>query len=249
MVRRRSDTRLGELVECAARVFTTRGYRRAQMADVAAAMGVAPGTLYLYVESKEALFHFLVERGWTDDLATPELPIATPAAAATLELLRRRLAAAMRLPRLEAALRGPVPRDVAAELAAIVRELYGMVARYRLGIRLLERSALDWPELAAVLYGEARAGLFASLEAYLRARIAAGRVRPVPDVGAAARLVNESVAWFAMHRYGDPHSAGLDDRLAEDTVVDAMVHALVVPRPSRRSAARRTRAPQRRPGR
>lgn len=226
MVRRRPDSRLAELVESAARVFTVRGYRRTQMADVAAAMGVAPGTLYLYVESKEALFHFLVERGWTDELVAPELPIRTQPAAATLGLLRDRLATAMRLPRLEAALRGPVPRDATAELAGIVRELYDMVARYRVGIRLLERSALDWPELAGILYGDARASLFAALEAYLRTRIEAGRFRAVPDVAGMARLVNESVAWFAMHRYADPHSAGLDDRLAEETVVHTLVSAL-----------------------
>lgn len=234
MVRRRPETRLEALLESAARVFTARGYRRTQMADVAAAMGIAAGTLYLYVESKEALFHCLVERGWTDEVTAPELPIRTPSAAATLAAVRERLTAAMHLPRLEAALRGPIPRDTAAEFADIVRELYAMVSRYRLGIRLLERSALDWPELAEVLYGDTRARLFASLEEYVRSRIAAGGFRPVPDVPSAARLINESVAWFAMHRFGDPHSADLDDRLAAETVVDTLVHAFTKPAPRRR---------------
>ena len=50
------ESRLQDLLECATRVFLEQGYRRTQITDVAAALGVAKGTVYLYVESKEALF-------------------------------------------------------------------------------------------------------------------------------------------------------------------------------------------------
>ena len=50
------DDRLAKLVDCATEVFIAQGYQRTQMADVAKALGVAKGTLYLYVESKDALF-------------------------------------------------------------------------------------------------------------------------------------------------------------------------------------------------
>ena len=56
MARQIPDDRLAQLLEAATGVFIEQGYRRTQMADVAAALGVAKGTLYLYVESKEALF-------------------------------------------------------------------------------------------------------------------------------------------------------------------------------------------------
>ena len=56
MARRTPPERLTRLVECATRVFIEQGYRRTQMADIAEALGVAKGTLYLYVESKDALF-------------------------------------------------------------------------------------------------------------------------------------------------------------------------------------------------
>ena len=45
-----------QLIDVATRVFVAEGYRRTQMEDVAAALGVAKGTLYGYVESKAALF-------------------------------------------------------------------------------------------------------------------------------------------------------------------------------------------------
>lgn len=57
MPRRIPENRLKDLLECATRVFIDQGYRRAQMADVASALGVAKGTPYLYVESTANLDH------------------------------------------------------------------------------------------------------------------------------------------------------------------------------------------------
>src|SRR5262249_62102268 len=56
MPRRTPEDRLEQLVECATRIFIEQGYAHTQMADVAAALGVAKGTVYLSVESKEAPF-------------------------------------------------------------------------------------------------------------------------------------------------------------------------------------------------
>jgi AcrR family transcriptional regulator len=53
--RRAPENRFGDLVQAAVQVFIAQGYRLTQMSDVAAAMGVAKGTVYLYVKSKEAL--------------------------------------------------------------------------------------------------------------------------------------------------------------------------------------------------
>src|SRR5215470_12523666 len=125
MARQRSPERLDQLITCAARVFSERGYRRAQMADVAAAMGVAPGTLYLYVESKEALFDLVVQRAFVrNEEPLPALPLPTPKAGQTVEHLRHRIEREWQTPLLDAALRRRQPVDVEEELRGIVRELY-----------------------------------------------------------------------------------------------------------------------------
>jgi AcrR family transcriptional regulator len=51
-------------------VFSRRGYRRTQMAEVAREMGVSPGNLYNYAEGKDALFHLVLRRGWASDRAS-----------------------------------------------------------------------------------------------------------------------------------------------------------------------------------
>jgi hypothetical protein len=89
--------------------------------------------------------------------------------------------------------------------------LYGFVEDNSLALRLFERCSADLPELAAWFFVETRRGLLEALGGYLRVRIDAGMLRSVPDVPVAARFIVETVAWFAMHRKGDPDSAMLGD--------------------------------------
>jgi hypothetical protein len=55
--------------------------------------------------------------------------------------------------------------------------------------------------------------------------MSAGKLRKAPDPAAAARLILEMVAAFAMHCRTDPHSTAMDQSVAEAVVVDAVVQA------------------------
>ena len=118
--------RFHDLIEAATAVFLEQGYRRTQMADVAARMGVAKGTVYLYVESKEALFHSVVRHAdRTERIDLPDaLPVPTPAPGATLQEVSKRVAENANLPVLAEALARRRVADVRSEIEAIVRELY-----------------------------------------------------------------------------------------------------------------------------
>ena len=236
MARKTPPERLRRLVECATRVFIEQGYRRTQMGDIAEALGVAKGTLYLYVESKDALFD-LVARCADGAHPLPELaslPLATPAAGRTVAYVRDVLAANGEIPALRAALRRTRVRDVRAELEAIVGELYDVLARHRRGIKLIDRSAVDHPELAALWFEGARGGMRDALGAYLEARIRRGLLRSVPDVAIAARMILEMVVFWAVHRHWDPHPQSVDESTARTSVIQFIVDALV-PTTQRRS--------------
>lgn len=242
MARRVPADRLEQLVDVATRVFVEQGYRRTQMADVAAALGVAKGTLYLYVESKEALFDFAlrfadVERPFS---APPRLPVRTPKPGATVRYVRELLARNQVLPALAAASRGR-GADAAAELEAIVGELYDLLARHRRGIKLLDRSAPDYPELAGLWFEGARGGLVEALAGYLEDRIRRGRLRPVPDALLAARLIIETTVFWAVHRHWDAHPQAVDDTTAKQTVLRFLAGALAQPVAAEAQAAERRR--------
>ena len=55
------DRRRRELLDVALRVFSERGYHETRISDLIAAAGVARGTFYLYFESKNAIFHELLD--------------------------------------------------------------------------------------------------------------------------------------------------------------------------------------------
>lgn len=57
---RRKQARPPEILEAALKVFAEKGYAGARMDDIARRAGVTKGTIYLYFESKEAVFKTLV---------------------------------------------------------------------------------------------------------------------------------------------------------------------------------------------
>jgi len=226
MPRKPAANRFNTLIEIATRIFIQKGYRRTQMADVTNAMGLSSGAIYRYLESKEALFDLIVRAAVSPELLTKqiELPIPTPQPGSTLSYVRQVVLRKGRFPVLEGALGQKKVGDARVELESIVRELYRVMARDRQGIMLVERSALDWPELAFIWFGEMRARLIDQLASYLESRIVRRQLRPVPDAKAAARLIVETCAFFAIHRHEDPFPTPMDEVLAEETVVDALVN-------------------------
>jgi AcrR family transcriptional regulator len=223
------DDRLEQLVEAGTRVFIDQGYAKTQMADVATALGVAKGTLYLYVESKEALFDLVARYA---DAARPfekkpSLPVRTPKTGATMKYVRERVAQSQVPPTLAKALTQTRVNDARAEFEAIVCELYDTLAANRWGIKLLDRSARDFPELAAVWLEGARGGLITLLTQYLAERVRRRVFWTVPDTTVAARLIIETVTFWAVHRHTDPHPQAVQEAVAKRTVVQFLVRAFI----------------------
>jgi AcrR family transcriptional regulator len=227
MTRKEKSTQVGKLVEAATRLFIEKGYRRTQMADVTQAMGLSPGAIYRYVESKEALFDLIVRAGAMPEQSFSDLklPIATPKPGATVRFLRETLQREGHIQTLEAALMRDSVDNPTQELEGIIRELYSRIARYHSGIKLLDQSALDWPELAELWSGQLRAALVEQLAKYLQQRMENRLLRLIRSPRAAARLIIETVTFFAMHRHYDPFPTQMDDKTAEDTVADTLIHA------------------------
>jgi AcrR family transcriptional regulator len=226
MARPRPPGRLDQILDAARDAFLATGYRQARMADVARAAGISPGLLYSYAAGKDALFHLVVQRELGMPLADA-LPLADPDPAAMEAFGRAALREVATLPTLEAARTGPPPADARAETAALVGELFDRVHRYRIFIKLMERSAADRPDLAARFYDQGRTPLVERIGDHLRQRASEGLLAPVPDPAVAARYVVEVVAWFANHRYGDRDGAEIDPAVARATVVELTTRGLV----------------------
>ena len=224
-----SGKRLRELAEAGTAVFCRRGFERSQMADVAKAMGVAVGTVYLYVESKEALFDLVVRHGaeespdWLDAL---EIPVRTPAAGSTVAFLKETFDRT-EWPLLEAALKRKNVDDATTELEGILREQYGLIHRYRRGLLLLMRSALEFPGLAGVFVHGLRNKLLDYLSRYIAARTEAGHFRETHDLLATTAAMINAITWANLQRPHDPGLMGLSDEAVEKSTIDLLVRGLV----------------------
>jgi AcrR family transcriptional regulator len=220
-------SRFGELIDAATGVFIAQGYRRTQMADVAEALGVAKGTLYLCVESKEALFDAVLRCADAPrPLPRPRvLPVPTPASGRTLRYVRKRLSAQPASPTLRAAVGGD-RRAGADRLEVVLGEVFDTMARNRTGIKLVDRCAVEYPELARIWFAGGRRALLAELGLYLEAGRRAGRLAAGLDIAVAARLVLETLVFWAVHRHWDPAPEPVDAAVARQTVVRMLVQAL-----------------------
>jgi len=223
------EDRFQDLVEAATAVFLEQGYRHTQVADVAARMGLSKGSIYTYVASKEALFDCVLRHAdHSDRIELPEtLPVATPAPQATLEMVQRRLAKEGTLPSLTAALSRARVVNVNAELEAVLGELYDALARNRTAIKLLDRCAPDYPELAEIWYRGGREGSVSLLARYLDDRARRKCLRRLGESAISARIVLETLAFWAVHRHWDPSPQAVDEGSVRHSVLVFLTAALM----------------------
>lgn len=231
MPRTRSLATFERIVDGAGSVFARVGYRRAMMSDIAEAAGVALGTLYGYAETKEELFELALRRG----LGEPGPAVwdasrgADGFARSTFQFVRGRLRDEEHFPLLRAAAGRATPADATAELEAVAGELYDVIDRFHVAIRMLDRSTPHWPELATVFAEELRAPIVDRLTRYLARRAGEGALRTPADVPATARLVLETCATHAMHRRYSPGGSWTDDATARHTALEFIVAGLEPP--------------------
>lgn len=226
-----SGKRLRALIEAALVVFCRQGFERSQVSDVAKAMGVAVGTVYLYVESKEALFDLVVRHTseespeWLDSL---EVPVRTPAPGSTVEFLSGVFGRPNQWPILAAALKKERAKNPQAELDGVLREQYRLMKRHRMGLLLLTRSALEFPGLSEVFVLGLREKLLAHLVRYIEGRVKAGQFRAPANTLATAAVVTQTIAWANLQRPFDPGLQGLSEEQVEEATIDMLIQGFLV---------------------
>lgn len=220
MARQIPSDRFSALIEAGTAIFVAQGYRRTQMQDVAKALGVAKGTVYAAVASKDALFQACVR--YADGIETPPdasaWPLPTPGPRDLVDLVAGRLSEVsdLALHNVDDAPRG----DGADELELIIADLMIRLARHRHAIKLIDRCAAEIPDLADLWFGAGRAGLVVQLRDYLDRRATQGVLwaSDVPgDREVVARTMVETCVMWAVHLHWDPAPLAFrTDRSDED---------------------------------
>ncbi len=158
--RRRKEARPAELTAAALSLFAEKGYAATRLEEVAARAGVSKGTLYLYFDSKEALFKAVITEGILPVMEQGE---------ATFEALRG---------------------DPVRLLKAILGGWWELIGSTELaGVpKLMIAESHNFPELTRFYYDEVISRGRALVEGALRLGIEQGLFRPV-DVPATVQVL------------------------------------------------------------
>jgi AcrR family transcriptional regulator len=228
MPRTRAAGRLDRIAEAAIEVFTRQGFTKAKISTIADLAQVGPGTIYLYAQSKEALFDLAVRRALEDpEIWRIELPHRTPIRGEIADHVWRCLQNAAQFPRLWLAIDSPPPGRIRDEVGGIIQELGDWLHRYSGAIKLIERSASDWPDIAQVFYRRFWRGGVRRIAEYFTRRTSEDLLPAGRDPLVAAHFVVEALTWSAVHRHWAEDGAALPDERVAATVEPMLLDAIV----------------------
>jgi AcrR family transcriptional regulator len=194
------QAKLQAILDAALDVFADKGFADTRLDDVALRAGVAKGTLYLYFESKQALFEALIRSG-----------IAAPIEAIEEKVLGLDLSVETTLRMLFAFLRQEV-------LATRRKEI----------VRLILSEAGRFPEIAALYHREVMSRGMRLLRRIVERAIARGEFRSdelvrFPQLAIAPGIV--ALVWLNLFQHLEP----LDVEGMFDAHIDLLMRALKEP--------------------
>jgi AcrR family transcriptional regulator len=201
--KRRKDARPAEILTAALSVFSEKGFAAAKLDDVAKRAGVSKGTLYLYFDSKEALFKAVVR-----DAVLPNLTMAE-------------------------ALAKSAEAPSAEILAALLKNLARAVAETKLGAipKLIIAEAGSFPDLARFYHDEVIARAVTLISRIVTRGVVRGEFRPVDARLAVyqtiAPVLVAAVWQGTFERAGAPR---LDPQALIDQHLDVLLRGLTAPR-------------------
>jgi AcrR family transcriptional regulator len=192
--------RVTEIVKAAIEVFCRKGFRQAQMSEIASGAGVSHGTLYTYFTSKEHLFTYVMENGGPKGEKPMPPPEASPARSEQdlLEALKKELKKECQLKSVERFLRRePGAVDLAVEMREIFEEWWDIMERKRVQIAILDKSQVEFPELSEIYDKYGRRGLTDRIEEYLNSRSRLGLIRPLSSITGVAHVMQSALSLFS----------------------------------------------------
>jgi len=181
MTPRRSDMR-ERILRVASELFAAQGYERTTIADIQAALGLAPGSgaLYRHFPSKEAVLQAIMER-----------------------FISQGADARGMLDRIDA--------PATEALPILARSALETLAMERDEIRIAWRELPNFPELRARVLREVMQVTFTDVAAWLRERVARGELRAHDSEAMAAVIIGSLVEYRIFEALWGTHEIDVSD--------------------------------------
>lgn len=217
------ENRLQAIYGAASSLFIHQGYMRTQMKDIARAIGLSTGMLYVYFKGKKEILDFILKCTVAPDFIHQEFqyPIdgrlfagLSDEIMAVLNENRQRFGA----PLLHQAEDYPFAR--------MLSDAFDTIARYGTGCLVLEKNTNDIGPLGGY-YRSYRKDFFNHMLSYVKLYLANGQLRSVRYPELTAQQMIETLAWWGMHVQNDAFEAqpNLPLAIAKEVCLDNLIHA------------------------
>lgn len=199
LFRRRKEARPGELAAAALELFVDKGFAATRIDDIAKRAGVSKGTIYLYFDSKEALFKAAVEATMLPAIEEAEALVADHS------------------------------KPAADMLEEFIFGWWQMIGSTSLGgvPKLLVAESGNFPEIVAWFHEAVMGRAHAIMTRLIEHGIARGEFRPLPAPVAARIVFAPMFSYLVWRRSFGPCMADLPP--AEEffaLAVDMLIHGL-----------------------
>lgn len=207
-----SDQRIAAVQEAAIKLFIRQGYGPTQVSQIAAAAGIATGSVYHLFSGKQALFQYILLETLSPGQAGADLPYGE-----------------IPLKDIDAALERVI-EDLFVKLNTydgfedLISVLFDSTARYQAAFNIIN----DNPQPAGILYDRytaAVARLYALFSQRIERAIDKGQMRRIEYPALHIRNILETIVWWAMKL---PHLEGsgpVNTEKAKEIALDILTHA------------------------
>ena len=216
------DPKLYDVYLAAGRLFNTKRYANTKMSEIAAAAGIATGTIYNLFTSKKALLTFVIRASLEEGYVRSDLtlPIEETDKAVLMQLLEQACEK----------IEGNVLKitdvngSINKSFVQMVSDIFDMSADYLLAFNNIEHNAKLLRELADVFF-PSRIRFLQAAEENLRLYMAAGEIRRLDYPRIHVQSINDILTWWAMNASIALPDISVPREVAKEIAVDLVARA------------------------
>lgn len=220
-----SDTRLEKIYLEAGRLFNTKGYINTKVSEIAAAAGVATGTMYNLFSGKEAVLSFVIQATLDREWLGQE--IGLPMRQSDLGVLQKSLQKVLEEIDTSIMVIKDEEGNLCKDFQALISEIFDMCADYLVAFNNIETNAGVLEELWQEFY-PARTRFYKKLEEFLVCYMQAGQIRKLDYLPLHVNNMIETIAWWSVNSHMQMPEITMSRAAAKENCVSILVRAYCV---------------------
>lgn len=217
-----ADQRLQKIYMAAGRLFNNKRYANTKVAEIAAAAGIATGTIYNLFTSKKAILTFVIQVSLDKEYLNRDiiLPIEETDKEVLIALTNQAMV------RVFNHILNITDENglICKSFIQFISEIFDMNADYLLATNNIEHNANILKDLATIFF-PSQVRFLNKVEENLKLYMEAGEIRQLEYPRVHVQSINDILTWWAMNAYIAMPDISVPRETAKQIAVDLVAHA------------------------